>query len=172
MKKNTSKNPVEIDFRRMLEEGKLDATDVSLFFDLAHALMNIIEMEEHTTFSYVKTGDEKYAYLIPKLRLLRARLLNILNFKMRDGSEAWCLGKHLFSAWYRCYEVVEKLLQSGNLEIAEELRTIPLELLEIYVYLKSQESRDENVGREKTWGRCNTDDGQDNRISDETAGKT
>jgi len=125
----------------MLEGGKIDAGDISLFFDLAHLIMNLIEMEEHLDFSYSKTGAEEYAVLIPKVRKLRAKILKLVNIQIGDGSEAWCLGKHLFSAWYRSYEVFEKLLQMGYPELAYEIRKIPLDLMEIYLFLKSREGK-------------------------------
>jgi len=157
MKKNPAIENFKIDFQKMLESGKIDVGDISLFFDLAHLVMNLIEMEEHLAFSYSKTGKEEYAMLITKIRKIRAKYLKLINIKMDDNSEAWCLGKHLFSAWYRSYEVFEKLLQIGEVELADEIRKIPLELMEIYVFLKSREG----VKKNET---CSGSEGRDTSV--------
>ena len=49
--------------------------DLSAGEDLSIALMNIVSLEEHSFFSFVKTKDEKFLEILETCRELRKRLL-------------------------------------------------------------------------------------------------
>ncbi len=100
---------------RMKEKSELD---LSAGEDLSIALMNIVSLEEHSFFSYVKTKDEKFLEVLETCRELRKRLLAKL-VKI-DDSETWCMSKHLLASSMRLYEVGNRYLHEGRKEEAKQ----------------------------------------------------
>ena len=90
-----------------------NALDLSKDQDLSIAVMNLISIEEHFFFSGAKTQDEKYYDLILEVRNVRKELLLKLIGKHEDGSEIWCISKHLLAASMRIMEVGTKELDHG-----------------------------------------------------------
>src|SRR3989338_10891241 len=92
--------------------------DISAWEDLSIGLMNIISIEEHAFFSYIKTNDEKFLTIINAARTMRKKLLQLI-VKDNDGSEKWCMSKPLLASSMRLFEVGNRLLQEGNKEDAK-----------------------------------------------------
>ena len=93
--------------------------DLSAGEDLSIALMNIVSLEEHSFFSYVKTKDEKFLGILEICRELRKRLLaKIVN--KDDDSEKWCMSKHLLASSMRMYEVGNRYLHEKKMDEAKQ----------------------------------------------------
>ncbi|MFA6408685.1 MAG: hypothetical protein WCW01_00670 [Gammaproteobacteria bacterium] len=97
---------------------KQNKLDLSSDQDLSIALMNLISIEEHFFFSGAKTGNTKYYDLLSEIRAMRKDLLKKLVPEYTDGSERWCISKHLLAASMRLMEVGTKQLDLGNKETA------------------------------------------------------
>lgn len=93
--------------------------DLSIGEDLSIGLMNLISLEEHFLFSFIKTSDEKFLEFLEKTREMRKRLLAKI-VKKDDDSEKWCISKHLLAASMRMTEVGTKHLHNGNKKEAKE----------------------------------------------------
>ncbi len=89
-----------------------NSLDLSAGEDLSIALMNIVSLEEHSFFSYIKTKDEAFLSVLEITRELRKKLLAKLVKK--DESERWCMSKHLLAASMRLYEVGNRELHEGK----------------------------------------------------------
>ncbi len=94
--------------------------DLSLGEDLSIALMNIVSLEEHLLFSFMKTQNEKFLKWLEQTRELRKKLLMKV-VKKDDDSEKWCMSKHLLATAMRLSEVGTKYLHSGNRKDAEDI---------------------------------------------------
>ncbi len=96
--------------------------DLSSGEDLSIALMNIVSLEEHFLFSYMKTNDEKFLEYLENTRELRKKLLaRIVKKDENDYSEKWCISKHLLATSMRLNEVGTKYLHEGKKKEAKEL---------------------------------------------------
>ena len=93
---------------------KKNSLDLSSDQDLSIAIMNLISIEEHFFFSGGKTQNIKYYDLINEAREMRKELLKKLIGKQDDGSERWCISKHLLAASMRLMEVGSKQLDQSN----------------------------------------------------------
>ena len=99
------------------DENKLD---LSLGEDLSIALMNLISLEEHFLFSFMKTSEKKYLDFLEQTRELRKRLM-LKIVKKDDDSEKWCISKHLLAASMRLSEVGTKYLHDNKKKQAEDI---------------------------------------------------
>ena len=108
-------------FIKKINEIKNDnKLDLSIGEDLSIALMNLISLEEHFLFSFIKTSEDKYLEYLEQTRELRKKLLARI-VKKDDNSEKWCISKHLLATSMRLTEVGTKYLHNGNKKEAEEL---------------------------------------------------
>jgi hypothetical protein len=102
---NESKSSSDVE--KKLEPKETDIPlDVDLFFKTAH----LLQLEEHSYFEYLKTGDEKFKKLWLAFRDRRVVNLNDLlkGVELEKGSESWCCFKHLLGAFYRSLECESK----------------------------------------------------------------
>lgn len=106
--------------KQITEIKEKDSLDLSSGEDLSIALMNLISLEEHFLFSYMKTLDTKYLNFLEQIRELRKKLLKHIVKKDND-SENWCISKHLLATAIRLSEVGTKFLHEGKKKEAEEL---------------------------------------------------
>ena len=98
--------------------------DLSSGEDLSIGLMNLISLEEHFLFSYMKTENEKFLEFLEQVREIRKKLLlKIVKKEEKDYSEKWCISKHLLATSMRLSEVGTKELHEGKKKSAEELFT-------------------------------------------------
>ncbi|MBU0963164.1 MAG: hypothetical protein KKD48_04645 [Nanoarchaeota archaeon] len=111
---------VENFVKEIAEIKEKNSLDLSSGQDLSIALMNLISLEEHFLFSYMKTNENKFLEFLEQIRELRKKLLAKLVNK-DDGSEKWCISKHLLATSMRLTEVGTKYLHEGNKKEAEEL---------------------------------------------------
>lgn len=98
--------------------------DISKDEDLSFAVMNLISIEEHLFMSGVKTNNSKYFDLLNEIREMRKTLMEMLiknKNNIEEGSETWCILKHLLATTMRLNEVGTKLLKSENREKAIEI---------------------------------------------------
>lgn len=105
--------------------------DISAWEDLSIALMNLVSLEEHCFFSYVKTQDDKFLEMLETVRELRKKLLALI-VKKDDDSEKWCMSKHFLSGSMRLYEVANRLLHEGNKKEAKEMYKDAAELYGLF----------------------------------------
>ncbi len=112
-------------FIKEIEEIKNEnSLDLSAGEDLSIALMNLVSLEEHFLFSYMKTENEKFLEFLEQTRELRKKLLKkIVKDEKEDYSEKWCISKHLLATSMRLSEVGTKYLHDGKKQEAEELFT-------------------------------------------------
>lgn len=125
--------------------------DVSAFEDLSIGIMNLVSLEEHCFFSYVKTQDEKFLKILEIVRELRKKLLALIVIK-KDDSEKWCMSKHFLASSMRLFEVGNRLLHDGNQNEAKEMYKDAAELYGLFWSLNvdSQEKiKIENTNLEK-----------------------
>ncbi len=108
-------------FVKKIEEVKSKSgLDISAWEDLSIGLMNIVSLEEHAFFSYVKTSDDKFLEILNTVRELRKKLLALI-VKKDDDSEKWCMSKHLLASSMRLFEVGNRLLHEGKEKEAKEM---------------------------------------------------
>ena len=111
------------DFIKNINEIKKHSElDLSVGEDLSIALMNLISLEEHFMFSYMKTQNTKFLDFLEQTRETRKKLLQKI-VKKDDDSEKWCISKHLLAASMRLTEVGTKFLHSKKEKEAEEYFT-------------------------------------------------
>jgi len=116
--------------------------DLSAGEDLSIALMNIVSLEEHSFFSYVKTKDEKFLEILETCRELRKRLL--AKIVKKDDSEKWCMSKHLLASSMRMYEVGNRYLHEKNIEEAKQSYIDAAELYALFWKLNLGNKLDNN----------------------------
>jgi len=111
-------------FLKQIEEVKnKNILDLSSGEDLSIALMNLVSLEEHFLFSFMKTSNKKYLEFLEQTREIRKKLLGIIvkKEKTEEGSEIWCISKHLLATSMRLSEVGTKYLHEGKNKEAEEM---------------------------------------------------
>ncbi len=134
-------------FIKAIEKVKQkDKLDISEGEDLSIALMNLVSLEEHSFFSYVKTEDEKFLSMLETVRELRKALLARLVKK--DDSETWCMSKHLLASSMRLYEVGNRLLHEGNKEEAKKMYKDAAELYGLFWQLNKPNKTSKAVEKE------------------------
>jgi len=122
-------------FVRKINELKKDNNlDLALGEDLSIALMNLISLEEHLMFSYMKTDSKKFLELLEQTREMRKKLLAKIVKKddKEDYSEKWCMSKHLLAASMRLTEVGTKQLHDKKQKEAEGSFTDAFELYSMF----------------------------------------
>ena len=126
-------------FIRKIEEIKSkDKLDLSLGQDLSIGLMNLISLEEHFEFSFMKTNDQRYLQMLEQTRELRKRLLK--KIVKENYAENWCISKHLLAATMRLTEVGTKYLHDGKRKEAEEMFIEAFNLYSLFWAVNSPES--------------------------------
>ena len=119
MKKNEKKLTMEEMIEKVDAAKKANPLDLSSDQDLSIALMNLISLEEHFFFSGAKTQKPGFYDLLNTTREMRKELMTrIVDKSGTDGSEIWCISKHLLAASMRLMEVGTKALGAGNKEDA------------------------------------------------------
>ncbi len=108
-------------FIKKIDEVKnKDELDISGWEDLSIALMNLVSLEEHCFFSYVKTQDDQFLKMLENVRELRKKLLALI-VKKDDDSEKWCMSKHFLASSMRLYEGANRLLHEKKEKEAKEM---------------------------------------------------
>ena len=117
--------------------------DLSAGEDLSIALMNIVSLEEHSFFSYIKTKDDKFLEILEICRELRKRLLAKI-VKKDDDSEKWCMSKHLLASSMRMYEVGNRYLHEEKMDEAKQSYEDAAELYALFWKLNLGNKLDNN----------------------------
>jgi hypothetical protein len=108
--------------KKIDEIKKSNKLDLSVGEDLSIGLMNLVSLEEHFLFSYMKTEEPQYLDFLEQTREVRKRLLaKIVKKEDGDFGEQWCISKHLLATSMRLTEVGTKYLHDGNKKDAEEI---------------------------------------------------
>ena len=116
--------------KTITEVREKNELDLSAGEDLSIALMNLVSLEEHSFFSFVKTKDEKFLDILETCRELRKKLLEKLVNK--DDSETWCMRKNLLASSMRLYEVGNRALHENKKEEAKQLYSESAELYALF----------------------------------------
>lgn len=116
------------------EKNKLD---LSAFEDLSIGLMNLVSLEEHAYFSYIKTQDEMFLSILENVREMRKDLLKLI-VKDDDGSEKWCMSKHFLASSMRLFEVGNRMLHEGKKEEANKFYRDSAELYFMFWKLNTE----------------------------------
>jgi len=115
-------NNLNVDaFIKKVQASKKDQLDLSSDEDLSIAIMNLVSIEEHFFFTGAKTGNPEYFNLLQEARKMRGELLRKLVKDVEDGSERWCISKHLLAASMRLMEVGTKAQGQDKKEEAKDL---------------------------------------------------
>ena len=117
--------------RKINETKEKSSLDISAWEDLSIGLMNLVSLEEHCFFSYVRTQDDKFLKMLEAVRELRKKLLALI-VKKDDESEKWCMSKHFLASSMRIYEVGNRLLGEGKEKEAKELYKDAAELYGLF----------------------------------------
>jgi hypothetical protein len=115
-----------------------DSFDISAWEDLSIGLMNLVSLEEHSFFSYIKTKDESFLTVLNTCRDLRKKLLKLIIVD-DDGSEKWCMSKHLLASSMRLYEVGNRLLGEGKESDAKAMYDDAAELYGLFWKLNTHD---------------------------------
>lgn len=119
-------------FIKKIEEVKnKNDLDISAWEDLSIALMNLVSLEEHCFFSYVKTHDDKFLKMLEIVRESRKKLLALI-VKDDGESEKWCMSKHFLASSMRLYEVGNRFLHEGKEKDAKEMYEKAAELYGLF----------------------------------------
>ncbi len=106
-------------FIKQIDEIKgKTSLDLSIGEDLSIALMNLISLEEHFSFSFMKTSQKQYLEMLEQVRELRKKLLK--KIVKENEAENWCISKHLLAVSMRLMEVGTKYLHDNKKKEAEE----------------------------------------------------
>lgn len=107
--------------------------DLSKDEDLSIALMNVISLEEHLSFSAAKSGNERFLEMLQGIRTLRKELLK--KFVKESEAEEWCISKHLLAASMRLFETGSKELDAGKREEAQHYFDLAFHLYSLFFAL-------------------------------------
>ena len=117
--------------KKINEIKEKSSLDISAWEDLSIGLMNLVSLEEHCFFSYVRTQDDKFLKMLEAVRELRKKLLALI-IKKDDDSERWCMSKHLLASSMRLFEVGNRLLHEGKEKEAKEMYKDSAELYGLF----------------------------------------
>src|SRR3989304_962633 len=118
-------------FIKTIEEMKRKSgLDLSAAEDLTVGLMNLVSLEEHAFFSFMKTKEDRFLEMLNLARNLRKKLLE--KVVKRDDGEGRCMSKHLLASSMRLYEVGTKLLGDGKEKEAKEMFKDSAELYALF----------------------------------------
>ncbi|PIN91742.1 hypothetical protein COU61_01860 [Candidatus Pacearchaeota archaeon CG10_big_fil_rev_8_21_14_0_10_35_13] len=132
-------------FIKKIDEAKEKSSlDISAWEDLSIGIMNLVSLEEHSFFSYVKTHDEKFLKILETVRELRKKLLALIVKKDGD-SEKWCMSKHFLASSMRLFEVGNRLLHEGKEKEAKELYNDASELYGLFWALNIESKGEINI---------------------------
>ncbi|MEK6893131.1 MAG: hypothetical protein AABX07_02915 [Nanoarchaeota archaeon] len=129
--------------RAISEIKEKNILDLSAVEDLSIALMNIISLEEHSFFSFVKTQDEKFLKIIETSRELRKKLF--IKVVKKDESETWCMSKHLLASSMRLYEVGNRFLHEKKIDEAKKFYGDAAELYALFWKLNFDKEIDNKI---------------------------
>ncbi len=116
--------------RKIAEFNKENELDLSSGEDLSIALMNLVSLEEHAYFSYIKTGDKKFLELLNKVREIRKEHLK--KIVKESDAEIWCMSKHLLASSMRFIETGNKFLKENKEKEADKLYKDAFELYSMF----------------------------------------
>ena len=111
-------------------EKERNSFDLSKDEDLAIGIMNVVSLEEHFYFSYMKTNNKRYLDFLQSIRELRKNLMRRI-VKNPEGEE-WCISKHLLASSMRLYEVGTKDLGTGDIKSANFLFDAAFDLYSMF----------------------------------------
>ncbi len=114
--------------KTIIEIKEKNQLDLTAGEDLSVALMNLVSLEEHSFFSYIKTNNEKFLEILEICRELRKKILAKI-IEKDDDSEKWCMSKHLLASSMRLFEVGNRYLHEGD---KEEAKTLYKDAAELY----------------------------------------
>ena len=117
--------------KKINEIKEKSSLDISAWEDLSIGLMNLVSLEEHCFFSYVKTQDNKFLEMLDIVRELRKKLLALI-VKKDDESEKWCMSKHFLASSMRLFEVGNRLLHERKEKEAKEMYKDAAELYGLF----------------------------------------
>src|SRR3989344_6546357 len=120
--------------QKVKEKNKLD---LSAWEDLSIGIMNLVSLEEHAYFSYIKTQDEKFLSILENVREMRKNLLKLI-VKEDDGSEKWCMSKHFLASSMRLFEVGNRMLHDGKKNEADAFYKDSAELYAMFWKLNAR----------------------------------
>lgn len=126
----------------MKDKKRVDLTQRE---DLSMAVMNLISIEEHLEFTAMKTGKEKYIYVLAEVRKLRIKLLKTL-LRNTEG-EIWCISKHLLAATMRLIETSTKYLDSPKK--AMEMINGAFDLYSLFWFIQNLEAEGDEKKKPK-----------------------
>ena len=119
METNTQKIQEFID--KVDSMKKQERMDLSSDQDLSIAIMNLLSIEEHFFFSGAKTENTQYYDLLKEVREIRKDLLGKIVKDSPNGSEKWCISKHLLAGSMRLMEVGTKMIGQDKKQEAYDL---------------------------------------------------
>ncbi len=135
-------------FMKRIEEIKQkNSLDLSLGEDLSIAIMNLISLEEHFLFSYMKTENERFLGFLEQIRELRKKLLSKI-VKKDDDSEKWCISKHLLATAMRLSEVGAKYLHDKKKKEARDCFIEAFNLYSLFWALNSGKINEKEIVKE------------------------
>jgi hypothetical protein len=115
--------------------------DVELKSEIMYSVMNLIEAEAHSRFSFLMTKNEKYLEELKFFRELRtAQMSEIVK---EEDSQLWCLSKHILSSAMRSFEAGDKIFSLGDKEKSKKYYEWGYSLLEHFFNLNFESA---NIG--------------------------
>lgn len=108
-------------------------TDVEKKSDLLIGVMNLIEAEMHSHFSYFSANDDDWIDVKDFIRKLRSKYQS--EVERDEDSQLHCWNKHILSASFRLMETGDKELTEGDKEKAKEYYEDSYRLLNAFYYM-------------------------------------
>ncbi len=137
--------------RTVHEIKEKNRLDLNAWEDLSVGLMNLVSLEEHAFFSYVKTQDKKFFDILENVREMRKKLLRLI-VKDDDGSEKWCMSKHFLASSMRMFEVGNRMLHEGKKDEADKFYKDAAELYGMFWKINSNEKEIKATGEREEKG--------------------
>ena len=133
--------------KKVKEFSKENELDLSSGEDLSIALMNLVSLEEHAYFSYMKTEDKKFLELLNRVREIRKEHLK--KIVKENDAEVWCMSKHLLGSSMRLIETGNKFLKDGKEKEAKKLYEDAFELYSLFWEINLKKIKDIKKGKGK-----------------------
>lgn len=144
------------------KESLLSIKDIGKKVETLFLVANLVEIEEHADFSYMKTGNDKFINIHKSVREIRSKYLKRIKGDLDLKGDSWCMLKHIASAFYRSTEVAVKEEAEGNKDKSKEALQDGYELFKLFWVLleinKDLKEEGKNISKEENAERTGPED--------------
>lgn len=150
------------EIKKAEKDSLLSIEDIGKKVEMLFLVANLVEIEEHSDFSYMKTGDERFIDIHKNVREIRSKYLKRIKGDLELKGDSWCSLKHIASAFYRSTEVAVKEETEGNRDKSKESLQDGYELYKLFWVLlemnKDLKEEGKNISKEDNAERTGPED--------------